>query len=115
MMLSETESSPGIERQRMEADIVCVGFGPATAGFLSTLTKQLVNADGTPAIESAVTPGLPLQVLCYERAEDIGFGVSGVVTKGRALRGSIPEIETAGIPMATPVAKEKVVYLLDPV
>jgi len=115
MMLSETESSPRIERQRMEADIVCVGFGPATAGFLSTLTKQLVNPDGTPAIESAVAPGLPLQVLCYERADDIGFGVSGVVTRARALRASIPEIETAQIPMVTPVTKEKVLYLLDPV
>ena len=41
----------------MDADIVCVGFGPATAGFLTTLSKQLVNADGTPAVESAVMPG----------------------------------------------------------
>ena len=48
-----------IDRPRLEADIVCVGFGPATAGFLSTLSKQLVNADGTPAVESAVAPGLP--------------------------------------------------------
>jgi len=47
----------------MDADIVCVGFGPATAGFLSTLSKQLLNADGTPAVESAVAPGLPPQVL----------------------------------------------------
>jgi electron-transferring-flavoprotein dehydrogenase len=99
----------------MDADIVCVGFGPATAGFLSTLSKQLVNADGSPAVESAVAPGLPLQVLCYERADDIGFGVSGVVTKARALRASIPDIEKAGIPMAAPVGDEKVLYLLDPI
>jgi electron-transferring-flavoprotein dehydrogenase len=98
----------------MEADIVCVGFGPATAGFLSTLSKQLVNADGTPAVESGVAPGLPPQVLCYERADDIGFGVSGVVTKARALRASFPDIEKAGIPMAAPVSEEKVLYLLDP-
>ena len=98
----------------MDADIVCVGFGPATAGFLTTLSKQLVNADGTPAIESAVAPGLPPQVLCYERADDIGFGVSGVVTKARALRASFPEIETAGIPMSAPIGEEKVFYLLDP-
>jgi electron-transferring-flavoprotein dehydrogenase len=98
----------------MDADIVCVGFGPATAGFLSTLSKQLVHADGTPAVESAVAPGLPLQVLCYERADDIGFGVSGVVTKARALRASFPDIDKAGIPMAAPVGEEKVLYLLDP-
>jgi electron-transferring-flavoprotein dehydrogenase len=99
----------------MDVDIVCVGFGPATAGFLTTLSKQLVNADGTPAVESVAMPGLPPQVLCYERADDIGFGVSGVVTKARALRASIPGVETAGIPMSAPVTEEKVLYLLDPV
>jgi len=99
----------------MDVDIVCVGFGPATAGFLTTLSKQLINADGTPAVESAVAPGMPPQVLCYERADDIGFGVSGVVTKARALRASFPEIEKAGIPMSAPVGEEKVLYLLDPV
>jgi len=30
---------PAVERPRMDADIVCVGFGPATAGFLTTLSK----------------------------------------------------------------------------
>jgi len=99
----------------MDVDIVCVGFGPATAGFLTTLSRQLVNADGTPTVESAVMPGLPPQVLCYERADDIGFGVSGVVTRARALRASFPDIEKAGIAMAAPVGGEKVLYLLDPV
>ncbi len=108
------EAQAQVDRQRLNADIVCVGFGPATAGFLTTLSKQLVNGDGTPAIESTVTPGMPPQVLCYERADDIGFGVSGVVTRARALQASLPNLKTAGIPMATPVAEEKMVYLLDP-
>ena len=109
------ETISTIERQSLGADIVCVGFGPATAGFLWSLSQQLVNADGSPAIESRVAPGQPLQVLCYERADGLGFGVSGVVTKGRALRASIPGLETAGIPMAAPVTQEKVLYLLDPI
>ena len=104
-----------INRQRMDVDIVCVGFGPATAGFLTTLSKQLVNADGTPAVESATTSGLPPQVLCYERADDIGFGVSGVVTKARALRATFPNLDPAQIPMTAPVGEERVLYLLDPV
>jgi electron-transferring-flavoprotein dehydrogenase len=104
-----------IDRPRMEVDIACVGFGPATAGFLTTLSKQLVNADGTPAMESSTAPGLPPQIVCYERADDIGFGVSGIVTRARALLASIPDLKTAGIPMATPVGEEKVLYLLDPV
>ena len=99
----------------MDVDIVCVGFGPATAGFLSTLSKRLVNADGPPAVESAVVPGMPPQVLCYERADDLGFGVSGVVTRARGLRASFPELDPAQIPMAAPVTEERVIYLLDPV
>ena len=108
-------NSAAVARPKLDADIVCVGFGPATAGFLTTLTSQLVKADGTPAVESAGVPGAPLQVLCYERADDLGFGVSGVVTRARALRASIPDLDSAGIPMAACVSEEKVVYLLDPV
>lgn len=106
--------SATVERPQVRTDIVCVGFGPAMAGFLATLSRQLVNADGTPAIESGVMPGMPAQVLCYERADDIGFGVSGVVTLARSIRATFPEIDKAGIPMAAPVSEERVLYLLDP-
>jgi electron-transferring-flavoprotein dehydrogenase len=102
------------ERQTLDADIVCVGFGPATAGFLTTLSRQLLREDGTAAIESPSCPGLPLQVLCYERADDIGFGVSGVVTKARGIRASLPDLDLARIPMAAAVKEERVAYLLDP-
>jgi electron-transferring-flavoprotein dehydrogenase len=54
-----------IERTAMEVDIACVGFGPAMGGFLTTLSRKLLNGDGTPAIESATMPGMPLQVICY--------------------------------------------------
>ena len=108
-------SGPDVERQQMDVDVVCVGFGPATAGFLATLSRQLVNPDGTPAIDSPSNPGLPLQVMCYERADDISFGVSGVVTRARGIRATLPELDPSQIPMATPVTQEKVVYLLDPV
>jgi len=102
------------ERSTMEADIVCVGFGPATGGFLTTLSRALMNEDGTPALESKVSPGMPLQILCYERADDIGFGVSGVVTRGRAIKASFPDFDPANIPMAAKVSDEKTMYLLDP-
>lgn len=62
-MSQPASETPIMDRPRMDADIVCVGFGPAMAGFLTTLSKQLLNADGTPAVPSAVAPGLPPQVL----------------------------------------------------
>jgi electron-transferring-flavoprotein dehydrogenase len=91
------------ERQTMDVDIVCVGFGPATGGFLTTLSRHLPLPDGS----------LP-QVICYERADDIGFGVSGVVTKARGIRASFPDLDPTQIPMCAPVTEEKVLYLLDP-
>ncbi len=103
------------QRQEMEADIVCVGFGPATGGFLTTLSRALMNEDGTPLTESKVMPGMPPQVICYERADDIGFGVSGIVTKGRSIRESFPDLDLAQMPMAHEVTEERVAYLLDPV
>jgi electron-transferring-flavoprotein dehydrogenase len=88
------------DRQTMDVDIVCVGFGPATGGFLTTLARAR---------------DLPPSILCYERADDIGFGVSGVVTRARGIRASFPELNAAEIPMAAEIGEEKVLYLLDPI
>ena len=113
--MTETDQQPGADRQEMQVDIVCTGFGPATGGFLTTLSRALIKEDGSPAFESKVMPGMPPQVICYERADDIGFGVSGVVSKARSIRNSFPDFDPAAIPMTHPVVDEKVVYLLDPV
>lgn len=56
-----------------------------------------------------------MQVVCYERADDLGFGVSGVVSRARAIRASFPDLAQLGIPTLTPVTSEKLVYLLDPI
>jgi electron-transferring-flavoprotein dehydrogenase len=103
-----------MERQSMAVDIACVGFGPAMAGFLITLSRRLAAQD-RPSLESAASPGLPLQVVCYERGDDVAFGVSGVVTRARGLRAAFPDLDPSQIPMAAAVTKEKVLYLLDPV
>jgi electron-transferring-flavoprotein dehydrogenase len=84
----------------MDVDIVCVGFGPAMGGFLTTLARD---------------PDPNLQVVCYERADDIGFGVSGAVTRARGIRASFPDLNPAEIPMAAAVSHEKIAYLLDPI
>ena len=99
----------------MEVDIACAGFGPAMGGFLTTLTRAWSENPADPAFESKVAPGMPLQVLCYERADDLAAGVSGVVTAARGIRASFPDLNPAEIPMAAPVRSERIFYLLDPV
>ncbi len=106
-----SDQTPRVE---METDIVCVGFGPAAGGFLTTLTRGLMNEDGTPVADSKVMPGMPPQVICYERADDIGFGVSGVVTRGRSITATFPDLDLSQIPMAHEVTEEKILYLRDP-
>ena len=115
MSAAAPSSSIAVERQQMSVDIAGVGLGPAMGGFLTTLSRQLLNDDGTPRFESTVSPGLPVQVICYERADGLGFGVSGAVTRARGISASFPGIDLSQIPMAVPVSREKLVYLLDPI
>ena len=112
---TKTTEPPQIDRPSMEVDIACVGFGPATGGFLTTLTRAWNENPADPAFESRVAPGMPLQVLCYERADDISSGVSGVVTRALGIRASFPALNPSDIPMAVPVSSERVMYLLDPI
>ncbi|MGN0853458.1 MAG: 4Fe-4S ferredoxin [Kiritimatiellia bacterium] len=107
-----------MDRQEMPVDIVVAGFGPAAAGFLTTLGPELAKTkdDGTPLYESKVMPGCPLQVTCYERADDPGFGVSGIVTRAEAIRASFPDLDlTQEIPNCVAVGREHTAYLLDPI
>jgi electron-transferring-flavoprotein dehydrogenase len=114
--MGETEAmAEPIEHQTIDVDIACAGFGPAMGGFLTTLTRAWKENPNDPAFESKVAPGMPLQVLCYERADDISAGVSGVVTRAQGIRGSFPDMNPAEIPMAIEVKQERVLYLLDPV
>ena len=105
-----------MDRQEMNADIAVVGFGPAAAGFLLTLAPELAKTkeDGAPLLESKSMPGCPLQIMCYERADDPGFGVSGIVTRADAIKASFPDLDLASeIPGAAPVGKERMLYLFD--
>jgi len=113
--MSFAPQSAEIDRQTMEVDIACAGFGPATGGFLTTLTQAWSRNPADPVFESRVAPGMPLQVLCYERADDLAAGVSGVVTRAEGIRSSFPALDPAQIPMAVAVKQERVLYLLDPI
>jgi electron-transferring-flavoprotein dehydrogenase len=115
-MSLETQENPTaeIERQSMDVDIACVGFGPATGGFLTELVRAWNENPADEAFQSQVAPGMPLQVLCYERADDLAAGVSGVVTRAKAIRQSFPTLDVSEIPMGIEVRQEKIFYLLDP-
>jgi electron-transferring-flavoprotein dehydrogenase len=102
------------DRPSIEVDIACAGFGPAMGGFLTTLTQAWNDNPADPAFESRVAPGMPLQVVCYERADTLSAGVSGVVTRAQGIRASFPQLDPAEIPMATTVCEERIFYLLDP-
>ena len=71
------ESTTTVERQQMLVDIACVGFGPAMGGFLTTLSRNSLHPDGSPRFDSPSAPGTPLQVICYERADGLGFRCFG--------------------------------------
>lgn len=113
--IAQLKAEPQIDRQSIDVDIACVGFGPATGGFLTTLTQAWNENPADPAFESQVMPGMPLQVLCYERADDLAAGVSGVVTRARGINESFAALNPADIPMAANVTSERVLYLLDPI
>jgi electron-transferring-flavoprotein dehydrogenase len=102
-------------RQTIDVDIACAGFGPATGGFLTTLTQAWTENPADPAFESLAVPGTPLQVICYERADDLAAGVSGVVSRAQSIRASFPDFDPSAVPMATSVKQERVFYLLDPI
>lgn len=108
-------SEQNVERQSMEVDIACVGFGPAMGGFLTHLSRGLKAAEATAPIQSPTMPGAPPTVICYEKAEDLALGVSGVESEAKAIKASFPDFDPAMVPMTTWIKKEKTVYLLDPI
>jgi len=107
--------SSEVQRPATDVDIACVGFGPAMGGFLTTLTRAWDENPADPAFESKIAPGMPLQVICYERADDLAAGVSGVVTRARGIRASFPALDPTEIPMAAAISQERILYLLDPI
>jgi electron-transferring-flavoprotein dehydrogenase len=107
--------APLTDGATVDVDIACVGFGPAMGGFLTTLTQAWNDNPADPAFESKIMPGMPLQILCYERADDLAAGVSGVVTRAKGIRATLPDLKPEEIPMAATVKRERVLYLMDPI
>ena len=113
----ETQASPDsmVEHQSIDADIACAGFGPAMGVFSRHAQITLgVRIQQTQHLRARLCQGMPLQILCYERADDIAAGVSGVVTQAKGIRASFPNLNPSEIPFAATVKQERILYLLDP-
>ena len=56
----------------MQVDIACVGFRTCDGRFSHSLSTQRMvrSIQKTLRLVSKAAPGMPLQVLCYERADD---------------------------------------------
>jgi electron-transferring-flavoprotein dehydrogenase len=90
-----------MERETLDVDVLIVGGGP---GGLSTALRlaQLQQEKG----------GEPLSVAVIEKSREAGaHSLSGALLDPSALRDLIPDFESKGAPLATPVRDDNIYFL----
>jgi electron-transferring-flavoprotein dehydrogenase len=97
------------ERERLDADVLIVGAGPAglaCALHLANLIEQHNQAKKSPALS-------PENIYVLEKAREIGsHQLSGAILDPRALRELVPDFEKTA-PLDTPVTGDAVYYLTE--
>ena len=97
------------ERERLDADVLIVGAGPAglaCALHLANLIEQHNQAKKSPALS-------PENIYVLEKAREIGsHQLSGAILDPRALRELAPDFEKTA-PLDTPVTGDAVYYLTE--
>jgi electron-transferring-flavoprotein dehydrogenase len=92
----------GMQRERMEYDVVIVGAGPSGLAAAIRL-KQL-----------AAGSGRELAVCVVEKGSEVGAHIlSGAVIEPRALDELIPDWKEKGAPLVTPAIEDRFLYLTE--
>ncbi|HKV04159.1 MAG TPA: electron transfer flavoprotein-ubiquinone oxidoreductase [Candidatus Acidoferrales bacterium] len=98
-----------IEREKLEADVLIIGAGPAglsCALHLANLIERHTAAKKTPALSTE-------SIYVLEKAREIGaHQLSGAIMDPRALRELVPDFEKSA-PLDTPVTGDAVFYLTE--
>jgi electron-transferring-flavoprotein dehydrogenase len=98
-----------VEREKLEADVLIIGAGPAglsCALRLANLIEQHTAANQSPALSAE-------NIYVLEKAREIGaHQLSGAIMDPRALRELIPDFEKSA-PLDTPVTGDAAYYLTE--
>ncbi len=101
-----------VERERLDADVLIVGAGPAGLACALRLA-QLIHANR----EAAATAGLSTEnIYVLEKAREVGaHQLSGAILDPRALRELLPEFEQTAVAGVsdTPVREDAVYFLTE--
>ena len=101
------DPSAAIERERLDADVLIVGAGPAglaCALHLAKLIEQHTQAGRTPALSTD-------NIYVLEKARELGaHQLSGAIMDPCALRELVPDFEKSA-PLDTPVTGDAAYYL----
>src|SRR5437899_1323717 len=99
------------ERDSLEVDVLLVGGGPAGLAGAIRLRQLLTAHNARLAREGKAGP-LELSVAVIEKGREFGsHAISGAVLDPRALRELVPDFESAGCPLESPVTADAVWFL----